>query len=464
LREKHRKEDEEKKLDELDVIERKNRQQEKIRERSKLLKTFKEDQKKRKRKSEIKEKNSPCYHPIFERRFTVIARAYIGSFFVFDILACLPIFVYEAMNGFTTDLSVKEEAIDHSLYQILAAFKIFKLFMVLRIFSTLELIENVLKDIFIFEKIFIENMMNYVKVLIELILLIHLAACIWIFVSFANDTWDYFVIVRDNDDFYNSYFDSLYFMTTTMTSVGYGDRSGFPVDFLMGFVMFAQFAGILSFSLIKFNVFNTKSKISVNDLVTEIGEQMTDYLNSLNTIRKDVNIRQEYMDEALEYVQNSERYSTRVPLHLSNFWNNLPSNLQSQLFNVILGKTVKRFEFFFHDYNLGNHTSQAFIMSIMTRLNSRLYEKGSIIIKQEKPVENLIFINFGCLHIYGYHEFKDQEMLRFKACTLPKGSWYGDYQILLNVTSNWDIEAGLDMKGKASNSLPADMMQVYELP
>ena len=55
-------------------------------------------------------------------------------------------------------------------------------------------------------------------------------------------------------------------------------------------------------------------------------------------------------------------------------------------------------------------------------------------------------------------------MLRFKACTLPKGSWYGDYQILLNITSNWDIEAGLDMKGKASNSLPTDMMQVYELP
>ena len=73
------------------------------------------------------------------------------------------------------------------MYQIFAGFKIFKLFMVLRIFQTLELIENVLKDIFIFEKIFIENMMNYVKVLIELILLIHLAACIWIFVSFAND-------------------------------------------------------------------------------------------------------------------------------------------------------------------------------------------------------------------------------------------------------------------------------------
>ena len=94
---------------------------------------------------------------------------------------------------------------------------------------------------------------------------------------------------------------------------------------------------------------------------------------------------------------------------------------------MILGKTLKRFDFFFNDYNLGNHTSMAFMMAVMTRLNSRLYERGTVIIEQNKPVENLIFINHGCLHIYGYHEYKDQEMLRFKSCSLRKGSWYGDY-------------------------------------
>ena len=67
-------------------------------------------------------------------------------------------------------------------------------------------------------------------------------------------------------------------------------------------------------------------------------------------------------------------------------------------------------------------------------------------IKQNKRVDNLILVNQGCLHIYGYYVIKDEEMLRFKAVTIPKGSWYGDYQILLNITSNWDIEAGLDNK------------------
>ena len=46
---------------------------------------------------------------------------------------------------------------------------------------------------------------------------------------------------------------------------------------------------------------------------------------------------------------------------------------------------------------------------------------------ENKKVENLILVNQGCLHIYGYYVIKDEEMLRFKAVTIPKGSWYGDY-------------------------------------
>ena len=107
MREKQRLEDEERKIDEEDNITRKNRQQQKIRERSKLLKNFKDEQKKRKRKQEIKIKNSPCYDPVYERRFSVISKSYLYSFFIFDVLACLPVFVYEAAGKFDTSYETK---------------------------------------------------------------------------------------------------------------------------------------------------------------------------------------------------------------------------------------------------------------------------------------------------------------------------------------------------------------------
>ena len=94
-------------MDDQDLIARRNRTKEKIKERSKLIKTFKEEQKKKKRKEAIKMRYSPCYHPIYDKRFSNILKTYLTSFFIPDILACVPILIFEARDGFTTDEDVK---------------------------------------------------------------------------------------------------------------------------------------------------------------------------------------------------------------------------------------------------------------------------------------------------------------------------------------------------------------------
>ena len=213
----------------------------------------------------------------------------------------------------------------------------FKLFLLVRIFNSFKLIEELLKNIFIFKKIMIENTSNQIITLVALIFLLHIFSCFWIWVNYDDKEWVWHnavhVSVNDGEeeapptDYFNSYFDSLYFMTTTMTSVGYGDINAAQKRYLMIYVMLAQFVGILGFSLIKYNVFNVKKQATVNDLVTEVSEDMREYLNNLNRIRTDANIHQDYMDEALEYVANAERYSTRLPLHQNNFWNELSAPL-----------------------------------------------------------------------------------------------------------------------------------------
>lgn len=102
----------------------------------------------------------------------------------------------------------------------------------------------------------------------------------------------------------------------------------------------------------------------------------------------------------------------------------------------------------------------------MIRLNSRLYNEGSLILNQGSDVDSLILVNDGCMHLYGYHEFENEKselhMIRLKSVTLLKGSWIGDYEILYQVPINYDCEAATFLKQKSK--LASKMMQVYELP
>ena len=66
----------------------------------------------------------------------------------------------------------------------------------------------------------------------------------------------------------------------------------------------------------------------------------------------------------------------------------------------------------------------------------------------------------GECDIYGVHTMKNDEKLKLKVVTLKKGSWYGDYQILLNVKSSWILEA---TRAPKHTHLPVNMIQVFLL-
>ena len=42
-------------------------------------------------------------HPVYETRFSVLAKNYLKTYFIFEILACAPVFFYDATQGFTND-------------------------------------------------------------------------------------------------------------------------------------------------------------------------------------------------------------------------------------------------------------------------------------------------------------------------------------------------------------------------
>lgn len=82
------------------------------------------------------------------------------------------------------------------------------------------------------------------------------------------------------------YFDALYFITTTMTSVGYGEFSAFNTGTMsMTMIVCTQFFGLLGFAIIKDQVFNVHNVRDIQDIVKQVREDVEDTLYRIDRLK-----------------------------------------------------------------------------------------------------------------------------------------------------------------------------------
>ena len=84
-----------------------------------------------------------------------------------------------------------------------------------------------------------------------------------------------------------SYVNSLYFITGTMSSVGYGDNNNKGKDIVERiFLMITIFLGIAVFSIIKQQVLSYRIEPTLDLLVKQNLADVNDYLYRLSSVRK----------------------------------------------------------------------------------------------------------------------------------------------------------------------------------
>ena len=87
---------------------------------------------------------------------------FLGPFW-FDCLACVPVLIYEAIHGFTTDYDEKFIMIHSSYYRLYVSFKLFKLLKLINVVSSLTYIYDLIKDVFVRHKVSVEIAIQYIK-------------------------------------------------------------------------------------------------------------------------------------------------------------------------------------------------------------------------------------------------------------------------------------------------------------
>ena len=198
-------------------------------------------------------------HPVYETRFSILAKNYLKTYFVFEFLACAPVFLYEVFHGFTGNQdAIVQDHIESSFYQFLFHLKLFKLLTASKVIQTMKQLVQLLKDNLSSYRTFIHNAYRMIYTIVKTSVMVHILVCMWIYIilhyfddpSIPIDTIETLKFMDTQQlryQLYAIYSNNMYFMVTTTTTVGYGDNKAYSK---LGrvYMMLVQFVGIVIFT------------------------------------------------------------------------------------------------------------------------------------------------------------------------------------------------------------------------
>ena len=178
----------------------------------------------------------------------------------------------------------------------------------------------------------------------------------------------------NSDDFSRQYVTALYFVTTTLSTCGFGDiyaSPGDPVE--AGVIIFLQFVGMLFYSMTiqKVQSFLINDEISageyaahmvdeVENLIVKVGRQLP---NEKRIYGKTINSWKNYTREYF-------RSSPNAFLAENDCYNHLPENIKVKLVkHHLLESFQKRFDVLFMDPEFGFKADDKLITKIIASLS-----------------------------------------------------------------------------------------------
>ena len=308
---------------------------------------------------------------------------YLYSYFSIDLICSIPfysifqIFIEKDLNNCSKmNLSVKLDNL-YRIFEILKALKLFKIMSKERnsgIKNLIKILENMN---------LLENYKFYFKIFVFLTAL-HIVICLNILVSRNSyPNWIHNNNLVENS-FTSIYFISLYFIITTITTVGYGDITGQTLKEII-FQIFLLIVGIVSYSWLISNCSN----------IIHEKNKLTEKFNSKIRVLDDIRLNYSDMSEKmyikiyrhLEYAHLNHRNNPKLLI------DNLPYTLKNNLLNEMYKPIIKNLNFF------KNFKNSSFVLEIVRKLLPIRAYKNDILLDQGDIVENMILVKEGRLSL-----------------------------------------------------------------
>ena len=212
--------------------------------------------------------------PAVERDCVVLIMKYLKGDALKDILANIPFIVYTIVYGIPRDPVMLEEQTSDWLFNLVMGLKIFRLSHFDEMTDAITRLMDSLSEVFWRQTFMFENLLKWILTGIRFILCLHYFACGWVMIHRIKLEQGYRLIeFTYNFDIYD-YTEALYLMTTTITTVGYGDFKAFhdPTGHWlpeMIYLYFVTLFGIIMFSTVTREIFVYKKLNTVSQMVKE---------------------------------------------------------------------------------------------------------------------------------------------------------------------------------------------------
>ncbi|CAG9329138.1 unnamed protein product [Blepharisma stoltei] len=342
---------------------------------------------------------------------------YAKGWLVLDILACLP---YQAMIQTSTNYSSLARM--GRLPRIYKLVKMGKLMRMMKLIKTRTRVMRYMNSILQID-IGIERLVWF---FLTYLVLIHLLACLWIFIGNLYLNYDYNNWIMQSgyqdEEGFDLYIIAFYWSVTTLSTVGYGEIHAWnlPERLVATLVMVV---GIFFYSFIIG---------SLSSLLTNL-DSRTSKMNRKLDILKSLSRQYKFSPEFYSKISNAIEYHYKqTKLDLDEILEDLPLNLRTQLLLVIYQQMLENNAFF-------EHKPSYFVAYVAPLLKPQRVEEGEIIYKKGDFASEMYFIVSG--QVAMMTAVSGGEMIPFNVLT--EGYYFGEIDILFSEEKErlYDVKA-----------------------
>ncbi|OMJ89843.1 hypothetical protein SteCoe_7925 [Stentor coeruleus] len=325
---------------------------------------------------------------------------YLKTWFTVDLISSFPIQLLEDSGVTSSNHYLR-------LIRFNRVYRLFSLFKLLRFMKTSYHTKK-----FLSLKIYSEVSIKFLNFFLATCVLIHILGCIWIMISTLDLRYTVNWYVRMNmqeKDMAVVYLYAIYYVFTTLTTIGYGDIVPITIPEKIFAVMLMGF-GIGFYSLLIGNL---------NTLFTSLDERkriLTSKLNYCQEFAKATSLSDILYFKIKDHIElNADKLYYDVA-HLE-LLKDIPFSLREKL-SIHLYKTFVKNIYFFQN------RSYAFLNAVVPKLKRFCYNFNDVIYSKDEESEEIFFINKGRAN------FKAENNLVFR--TYTQGSYFGEIEVIEN--------------------------------